>query len=647
MSYIEFDKTQLINLEYSLSREIIRSNWAGTYASTTIIGCNTRKYHGLLNCPLEYLDGGTHVLLSSIDETVIQREASFNLSIHRYPGIYEPRGHKYIREFEAEPIMALTYRVGGVILKKEMLLTTGEDRIIIRYTLIDAHSPTKLRFKPFLAFRNIHSLSKSNLDVNTNYYSVKNGIKLKMYTGYPYLFMQFSKKAEYVPVPHWYYNIEYLEEQKRGYDFREDLYVPGYFELPIKKGETIIFSAGTKEATTASLNRLFKKELTTRIPRNNFENCLINSALKFIIRKDKKTEIIAGFPWFGRWGRDTFISLPGLTLAIDDAKTCKQVIDTMSAELKGPLFPNIGSNSNAAYNSVDAPLWYFWAIQQYCEYTDSYKTIWKEYGSKMKKILEGYRNGTDFNIKMHDNGLIYAGQQGMALTWMDAVVNGKPVTPRIGYPVEINALWYNAVCFSLQVAKIAGDKKFVKEWSDIPELTKKSFVYTFWDSKKGYLADYVNGDFKDWSVRPNQVFAASLHFSPINEEISKSLIDTVIKELLTPKGLRTLAPKNPAYIGIYEGDQNSRDLAYHQGTVWPWLLEHFSEAYLKIHGNSGVSFIKKLYKGFEEDMTVHGIGTISEIYDGDPPHRPEGAISQAWSVAALLRMRRLIDKYKN
>lgn len=647
MSYIEFDKQQLINLEYSLEREVIRSNRAGSYACTTLIGCNTRKYHALLACPLEHLDGGTHVLLSGFDETVFQKDTPFNLSIHKYPGVYEPRGHKYIREFGAEPVMALIYRVGGVVLKKEMMLVTNEDRLLIRYTLLEAHSPTKLRFKPFLAFRNIHALSKSNLDVNTHFYSVNNGIKMKMYNGYPFLYMQFNKKVEYVPVPHWYYDIEYTEEQKRGYESHEDLYVPGYFELPIKKGESIIFSAGTTEANTLSLTKQFKKEFEGRISRNNFENCLINAAQQFVVRRGKKTEIIAGFPWFGRWGRDTFISLPGITLDIDDVRTCKEVIDTMSAELKGPMFPNIGSSSNAAYNSVDAPMWYFWAIQQYCDHIKSCNTMWKEYGSKMKKILEGYRNGTEYNIKMHDNGLIYAGTPGTALTWMDAVVYGKPVTPRIGYNVEINALWYNAVMFALESAKATNDKKFIKEWSYIPELIKKSFVEVFWNAKKGYLADYVNGDYKDWSVRPNQVIATSLNYCMLDEDMCKSVLDVVKKELLTPKGLRTLAPNHPSYIGIYEGDQATRDNAYHQGTVWPWLLSFYAEGYLRIYEGSGVSAIKKLYKGFEEDMMINGIGTISEIYDGDPPHKAKGAISQAWSVAALLRMKKLIDKYKN
>lgn len=648
MSCLKFDKAQLVNLEYSLSRELLRSNRAGTFASSTILWCNTRKYHGLLICPMENLDGENHVLLSAFDETVIQQGASFNLGIRRYQGgKYEPRGHKYIREFETDPMPGVIYRVGGVLLRKESILSEEAEQVLFRYTLLEANSPTTLQFRPFLAYRNMHQLSKANLDVETGFYTIKNGVKVRMYNGYPYLHMQFSKEVEYVHVPDWYYNVEYTEEQKRGYDYHEDLFVPGYFELPIKKGESIVVSVSTKEINPAGLKKHFDSNVNHRIARSSYENCLKNSAEQFIVRNGKKTEIIAGFPWFGRWGRDTFISLPGLTIAIDDPKTCKAVIDTMSAELNGPLFPNMGGGLNTVYNSVDAPMWYFWAVQQYAEYTKSIDTIWKLYGSKFKKILEGFREGTVFNIKMHDNGLVFAGEAGHALTWMDAVVHGKPITPRIGYDVEINALWYNAVNFALECAKLADDKAFIKKWKDVPALTQKSFIETFWDEKKGYLADYVNGDFKDWSVRPNQVFATSLPYVMIDEDIRKSILDVVQSELLTPKGLRTLAPKNPAYIGIYEGDQPTRDAAYHQGTVWPWLLGHFVEGYLKIHELSGVSFATKIYEGFKDDMKTYGVSSIGEIYDGDPPHEPKGAISQAWSVAEVLRIKTLIDKYSD
>jgi predicted glycogen debranching enzyme len=646
MSYINFDKNQLVNLEYSLSRELIRSNRAGSYANSTIINCNTRKYHGMLVTLQPGIDNENHVLLSSLDETIIQREAEFNLGIHKFPGgVYNPKGHKYIRDFTTTPIPMQTYNVGGVILTREMIFTTNEDRMTIKYTLVEAHSPTKLRFRPFLAFRNVHSLSKHNIFVEKKYEKVPNGIKVRMYQGYTDLYLQLSKENEYTHVPDWYYNIEYQEEMERGYDYQEDLFVPGFFECEIGKGESIYFSAGTKEIPPDQIKRNYNLELKKRTPRDTFVNCLKNSATQFIVKRDSKTEIIAGFPWFGRWGRDTFISLPGLTLVTGEHKTCKAVIDSMLADLKGPLFPNIGSGSNSAYNSADTSLWFFWTLQQYSLFTGEKEKLWKEYGKKMQMILDGYREGTLFNIHMQDDCLIYAGEAGKALTWMDAIVHGKAVTPRIGLPVDINALWYNAVCFSLELAKTAGDEKFIKAWQPVADMIPDSFEKTFWNPVKKFLADYVDGDYRDWSERPNMVFATSLPYSPISEEMCKEVLNTVMQELLTPRGLRTLSPKNPIYKGTYCGDQATRDMAYHQGTVWPWLLGHFAEGYLKLYGKSGVRFIKSLFDGFEPVMTEHGIGTISEIYDGDPPHSPRGAISQAWSVAELLRMNWLIEKY--
>lgn len=643
MGYLEFDKNQLINLEYSLSREVIRSNRAGSYSSTTIVGCNTRKYHGLLVAPCSRHNNEKYVLLSAFDVCVRQHDQDFNLGIHKYQGdLYIPRGHKYLSKFEAETVVTRTYRVGGVILEEENILLENKEQILIKYTLVDAHSDTFLKFRPFLAFRKIHELTKENMYANTRVQFVKNGIFSRLYDSLPGLYMQFNKPVTFVPTPDWYRNIEYLEEQKRGYDFKEDLFVPGFFECTIKKGESIIFSASTSEIDNpVTLKTAYTKEKKKRLPRNNFINCLKVAAEQFIIKTEEKTEIIAGFPWFGTWGRDTFISLPGLTLSTGKIETAKKIIDTMLKRMKGGLFPNMGSDDDPAFNSVDAPLWFFWALQQYSKY-DTSIDIWKEYGKNIALILDSYRNGTLYNIRMLDNGLIWAGEEGKALTWMDAVIASGPVTPRIGLAVEINGLWYNAVCMSLAWAEKAGDRKFIREWKALPDKIAQSFIEIFWDEKRKYLADYVNDDFRDFSVTPNQIISAALDYTPLDKEKIQHILLVVEKELLTPKGLRTLSPKNIRYIGIYEGSQEERDVAYHQGTVWPWLLEFFVKAYLFIHKKSGLTMAKQIFKGFEEDMTSAGIGTISEIYDGDPPHTPRGAISQAWSVAALLRINEMI-----
>ncbi len=649
MSYLNFDKSQLANLEYSLSREILRSNRGGSFCTATIIGCNTRKYHGLLVSPVKQYENRRFVFLSSLDETIVQHNSEFNLGIHKYEGeVYEPKGHKYVVDFSTDIVVGTVYRVGGVKLCKESLLVDQEEQILLRYTLMEAHSPTKLRFRPFLAFRDMHTLTHANHTVNTYATPIKNGVSVQMYPNLPTLYMQFSKAVEFIPMPDWYYDIEYPKEQERGYDYREDLFVPGYFEVDINKDESIIFSASLKEESPTAFKRRFSSQIERRLPRSSYMHCLTNAAQQFIVRndEDKTTEVIAGYPWFGVWGRDTFIALPGITLGIDDTKTCKEVLDTMVNRMEGGLFPNMGSRENPAFNSVDAPLWFFSAVQQYTDAIGMTAAIWKQYGEAMKTILENFRNGSlPYNIRMHDNGLIYAGQEGKALTWMDAVVNGKAITPRMGYPVEIQALWYNAVMFTLALAEEAGDKKFVKAWKDLPGRIRTSFIETFWDEEKGYLADVVNDGKKDWSIRPNQVFATSLPFSMIDDEIKKSVLDVINSQLVTPRGLRTLSPDDPNYKGIYEGTQEERDRAYHQGSVWPWLLEGFSAGWLRIHKKSGVAYIDSLLHGFEEEMTQHGVGTISEIFNGDPPHQAKGAISQAWSVSALLQMFKMIEKY--
>jgi len=642
MSYLKFEKNELVNLEYSLSRELIRSNRAGSYAATTIIGCNTRKYHGLLVCPLEEMDGEHHVLLSTLDATVVQHNKEFNLGIHKYEGDhYVPKGHKYVREFDTRKASYLVYRVGGVILSKEVMLVSKEEQVLIKYTLLDAHSDTLLRLQPFLAFRNYHALSKSNLYANTRYTEVENGIMSKLYEGYPGLYMQLSKHAEYVSVPDWYFNVEYLEEQKRGYEYKEDLYVPGYFEMPIKKGESIVFSASTSKVAPGGLKRKFTAEQNQRISKDSLQDCLLNAAQQFIVRKKASTEIKAGFPWFGTWGRDTFMALPGLTLTTGDLSTALEVIDSMVARMKNGLFPNTAIKGKPAFNSSDAPLWFIRALQLFAKY-DSEFDIWKKYGKAIKEVLETYRQGTSGIIRMLDNGLIHGEDGENPLTWMDAIIDGQLVTPRHGLVVEVNALWYNAVCQALQWSE-KKDKAFFKSWSHLPELIRESFVDQFWNQERGYLADYVFGECRDFSVRPSQVIAVSVEHSPLTSEMKKSILDVVQGELLTTRGLRSLSPKNEAYKGIYEGNQEKRDRAYHQGTVWPWLLEHFAEGVLEVHKKTGLSQVKKIFDGFEEEMSKNGIGSISEIYDGNPPHYAKGAISQATGVAALLRISEMIE----
>ena len=647
MSYLKFDKSQLVNLEYSLNREILRSNRAGSYICTTLAGCNTRKYHGLLICPIDEAVDSKHVLLSSMDETVVQHGSSFNLGIHKYGGdFYEPKGHKYLQDFEMDTIPRFTYRVGGVVLSKERLLVENEQQVLIRYTLEEAHSPTFLRFKPFLAFRNIHALSKASMFANTRYTPVENGIKIRMYDDYPYLHMQFSKQAEFVPAPDWYNNIEYTKEQHRGYDFQEDLFVPGYFEIPIAKGESIVVSASTFEAKPGGLKTKFTREEKKRIPRETFLSNLANAAQQFIVRKNDRTGVIAGFPWYGEICRQTFVALPGITLGIDDVSTCEAILDGKVGYLQnGTFYPGADVLAGSA-DSIDAALWFIWAVQQYCSYTRDTRKTWNKYGKAIRQILDAYKNGISPYIRMHDNGLIYGKQDGKALTWMDSYVDGKPLVQRPGYDVEVNALWYNAVCFALELAMAENDQSFIDEWDPYPARIANSFTEMFWDESKGYLADYVDGDYKDWSVRPNMIIAAGVENSPLDREKQKSILSVAKHQLLTPRGLRSLSPQHADYHGQCEGNLRERELALHQGTVWPWLLQFFVDGYLNIHKRGGLSYIRKVVEDFENEISEHCIGTISETYNGNPPHKAKGAISQAWSVGSVIRAYKAVKFYE-
>lgn len=648
MAYLKFKKGQLVNLDYSLHREFLATNRAGGYMSSTIIGCNTRKYHGLFIVPIKEFGDENYVLLSQLDETIIQHGHEFNLGIHKYPNCYEPKGNKYIVDFEYEPIFTLSYRVGGVLLKKEIIMVHDSSQIMIRYTLLEAHSETILRLKPFLAYRRTHDLSKANLYVNKNYGEITYGISSRLYDGFPTLNMQINKKNEFIPVPDWYYNVEYVQELNRGYEGNEDLYTPGYFEMKMERGESIVFSASLNEENPIGFKTKFQRLLNDRMPRNSMLNCLKYSASQFIVKKNGGTEIVAGYPWFGSWGRDTFIALPGITLyANKDIKTFKSIINTMIKKLNGGLFPNVIGGNTAAYNSADASMWFFKAIQEYADVVKDNAAVWKSFGSSMKQILEAYRKGINDYIKMDKNYLIWANEPNKALTWMDAIVDGNPVTPRGGYQVEVNALWYNAICFTLLLANTAEDKDFLESWSDMPEKVRKSFIKVFWNDDKKYLADYVDLEIQHMEVRPNQIFACSLKYSPLTDDMRYSVIKVVKSELLTPRGLRTLSPKNKDYDGFYMGDQAKRDRAYHQGTVWPWLIGAYIEANFRLQGARFINKAKEILKGFEEKMTEYGVCSISEVNDGNPPFAQGGCISQAWSVGEILRSEVMLEDYAN
>lgn len=643
MSYLKFDKNLLINLEQSLRLEVLRTNQSGAYHCTTIVGANTRKQHGLLVIPVPEIDDNSHVLLSSLDETVIQHGAPFNLGLHRYSGgVYSPNGHKYIREYDCERVPTHTFRVGGVILKREKIFITNENRILIRYTLVDAHSKTTLQFRPFLAFRNANDLCVENQVASRDYKEVSNGISTCMYEGYPELFMQVNHKPKFVFDPHWYKGIEYIKDQERGIPYTEDLYVPGYFEVDMKKGDTIIFSAGVSEVNTRQLTKMYEDEIKTRTPRTSFYNCLKNSTKQFYMTNADGHYMLAGYPWFKVRARDEFIALPGCTLSNHHRPDFEAIMDTAKEAFTRWMETGEPDKHLQGIDLPDVPLWAAWAIQRYSHDTDV-PTARERYGELVAQLIDFIIDGKHPNLQVDDNGLVRTDGTRQPMSWMDSArPDGTPLIPRTGYLVEFNALWYNALMFLLQM--YADDKQMqsrVERWQKISDAYAESFAPTFLNDY-GYLYDYVNGSYTDLSVRPNMVIAVGVDHTPLDRRQRKRILDFITRELLTPKGLRTLSPNSYGYNPWYVGNPDQREKAYYSGSARPWLMGFYCHAYVKVFGIGGLSFVNRMMIGFEDEMSQGAIGTLSELYDGNPPFIGRGAVSFAANVGEILRVLRLL-----
>lgn len=645
MSYLKFDKDLMINLEYSLYRNVLRTNRRGAYHNTSISGCNTTKYQGLLVMPVPYLDEENHLILSSFDETVIQHGAEFNLGIHRYAGDnYNPKGHKYIREFNCDSVPKTIYRVGGVILSKEIMFSSKENRLMIRYTLLDAHSPTTIRFKPFLAFRKISQLTRENDQADKSYREVENGISTCMYFGYPELFMQFNKKPEFIYYPDWYHDIEYLQDLQSGDTFQEDLYVPGYFEMSIEKGEEIIFSAGDIRVDTSSLRKEFDHEMEIRTPRSNFYNCLKNSSHQFYyIPQNDEYYLLAGYPWFKVRARDQFIALPGCTLAVDKPEDFEKIMDTAI-----PLLKNFMDNKplKSYLKQIDDPdvlLWAIWSLQQFRN--EQQNIFIEKYSDFLFEIIDYISANKHPNLILEsETGLLLTHGRDKSVSWMNASIDGKPVNPRSGYLVEFNALWYNALKFAEEISRIKGKKEEASEYEERARFTENAFKEVFLN-KAGYLYDHVEGNYKDPDVRPNMLFAVSLPYSPLERQQRKSVVDYITKELFATCGIRSLTPKSDKFRPYYGGTENEKKFAYFNGMSFPWLFGHYIEAYLKLFNLSGLSLADRIMVEMEGQMQNDCIGTVSEFYDSHPPFIAHGGYSFAMSVGELLRAQRIIQRY--
>lgn len=640
MAYIKFNKSELVNLEYALRRELIAGSSTGSYGNTTICMCNTRKYHALLAVPVYNFDGGRYVLLSSLDETLRHGGKEFHLGIHAYGDIYEPRGHKYIRDFEMDPNPVITYEVGGMVLRKSLLFSPDSNQIMIKYTFVDAPADTTMSLSPFLAFRRTHALTHKNGEANTSYREIDNGVAYNMYGGFPDLNLQFSEKFEYSHNPLWYMGITYSDEYRRGFDCKEDLLVPGSFTFQVKRGTTVVVSASTDMVNPKGIKSRFTRVLSSMIPADSYENLLLASARMMVWKTPRGSrQIYAGYSWL-KPGllRETVIALPGIALyGLKDRKLFEEILDSLIADNQERLFFRT--------TQIEAPLLLTDTIQQYMHYGADPRKLWAKYGSTLKGILESYLPGKRSEAAMHPNGLIWAQKDNVALTWMNTYIDGRPVNERPGYQVEVNAMWYNAVCFVVDMESRYGtDEGAVSFWTSVRNSIKDNFTKTFWSDSLGHLADYVGPDGMSQETRPNQLYAVALDYSPVDEFVQAAVMRVVRRELLTSRGVRTLSPKDRRYKGVYEGNQNMRDEASYNGCTRPFLLGIYVKAAYRLFGKSTESQAESLIEGFGEDLNVHGVGTFSEIYDGDPPHSPHGAISSALTVAEIIRVKSLIDK---
>ncbi len=642
-----FDRVACLNIRRSLGKEWILANGLGDYASGTIPYCNTRKYHGLLVVNLPKL-GGRHVLLSTTEDSLIGANKEFFFSTRKHPDMYFPRGHEYLQSVNINDWPQFHYRIADLNITRELVLVRNKSLLLMKYEAQCEHSIPELilRIKPLLAYRHFHSLIHKNDEVQNALEIRTDGLCISPYAHMPSLFMKAKGQVQIDTNSDWYYNVEYFVEAERGFPHKEDLYKPAFFDFSLKLNEPIYLAAGIDEIYE-DLEELWHSETEGRTNLVQVADDLIGQLTRqgasFMITPPQGLlEVLAGYHWFDAWGRDAFISLPGLTFCAGRLSKGKRILYSATKSIRNGLVPNIfgASEDSHAYNSVDASLWYVWAAQKLLQHMPEeeqwfHENIWPA----IKGIIEAYMGGKHPLIHMDEDGLIHAGNEHTQLTWMDAQVNGKPVTPRCGCPVEINALWYNALAFAEFLATRFGEKTPVT--AKYLRHMRVQFKQKFWvEYLGGYLGDVWHKEELDISVRPNQIFAVSLPYPILEDDLQAHVVECVRNKLLTPFGLRTLSPTHPLYCPVYGGSPEQRDGAYHQGTVWTWLLGHYTEALLRtawdIEG-AATSLLDTITPLFTEHFLDAGIGTLSEIFDASAPHRPDGCISQAWSVAEVLR----------
>lgn len=654
---VSIEREQLLELERALTREWLETDGRGGFASSTVLGCNTRRYHGLLVTPF----AGTarrHVLLSRFEDSVRTAGAAagapdFALSMARYRGVWFPRGHLALERFELAPFPRFTFKVGEARIVRELLLVKDSRTVLVRWQLDGGSGPLELRARPILAFREADALTLENDVLDRVVVRGADGsVRVKPYAALPTLTLRASSKsARFEAEPTWYRGVEYQVELERGYAGHEDNFGPGVFVAQLAPGEALVIAA-TIEDSLADPAQLWKSESARRVARARAAGSGPRAQLElgaedFLYRTDAgRLGVLAGFPWFGEWGRDTFIALPGLTLARGRVDLCAQALRGALAFLERGLMPNIFGRgvADSHYGSADAALWFARAVQLFDRAGGDRELVLGELRRALNDIAERYLLGAPLSIRCDDGFLLRAGSPRVNATWMDAQTASGPVTPREGCAVEINALWYALLAYLEELATRAGDARAQKRWSAFKQHAGRSFVQRFWLSHARYLADVWNEGVVDARVRPNMVIAAALELSPLSTEQRAGVVQLAERELVTPRGLRTLSPRDPDYQGRYAGGPEQRDRAYHQGTVWPWLAGFYVEACTRAHGASRADALRVWLDGFDAELVSHGLNHIDEVHDGDPPHRPGGSFAQAWSTAEILRARALLER---
>ncbi|MDX2150368.1 MAG: amylo-alpha-1,6-glucosidase [Bryobacteraceae bacterium] len=644
---LSFDERTCSDLGQARRLEWLETNGIGGFASSTIAGLNTRRYHALLTAATKP-PAGRMVLLSKLEETLVIDGKRFDLSANEYPGAVHPQGFRLQTSFRLDPFPIFTWRADAVEIEKRVFLVHGENTVVVEYELTTPAEAT-LEVRPLIAFRDYHSTTRRNDALNPAVEIDQGLASVEPYAGLPRLYFAHNAAALW-PHGDWYFNFEYDVERERGLDFTEDLFNPFVLTFDLTRRTPAAIVASTERRRAAHAGDLRRKELKRRASVRNAAPCedllvrrLTAAADQFLVKRGEQKTIIAGYPWFTDWGRDTMIALPGLTLATGRHEDARQILEAFAqAVSQGMLpnrFPDFGEEPE--YNTVDATLWFFEAARAYEEYTGDTAFLRTRLYPVLRDIVEWHLKGARHGIAVDGDGLLKAGEPGVQLTWMDAKVGDWVVTPRHGKPVEVQALWYNALRVLADFAHRFGDASAAEFSSHLARRVAGSVNALFWNAEAGCLYDVVGPDGRrDAAIRPNQILAVSLPHTMVRPDRARAIVEVVTRELLTPLGLRTLSPSDPAYRPRYEGGVDSRDSAYHQGTVWPWLLGPFLSAYMKVNNRSEASrrWAKARLDEFAAHLDTAGLNQVSEIADADAPHTPRGCFAQAWSVAELLRV---------